>query len=302
MPVTNPADRIWLRSLGHDPDEIDAIVEPDVVAPEPSPEIPVVNPTPKTTGVGSFLREAAREFPSTAAGLAAAGKITALAAPLGIGAPIAGAIGGIGVGLGTRLLQDKLIEHALPESWEQSYKESQATDLAEHPVASTAGRLAASLPFLKPGLKPIGESLTTARKLITGKAKDITKQEAIGSGVTAFSAGLPVGMRAYLDPDASGTELALEGIAGSVLNTPTQLGGKLLRIPSPTDVPKNTIDPNKVLAQIGEENALERQFKAEVEAQPFMLQKRAQEAELLRAAQEAEALKRLKATSKSTTC
>jgi hypothetical protein len=227
--------------LGLNPDEL------DVVEIAPKPQAPLPEPRPEVSAKGAFFRELAREFPSTAIGL---GTGAALSGPL---TPIGGAIAGIAAGLGSRWAQDKAIEGLAPEEFTKAYKESEKQDFEQQGMASTLGRISASLPFLRPSIKGIKDASALVTKPFTKEGvKAITKDE-IGAGANMLlGGGIPASIRAMVDPGASGWEILAEGIGGAALNKSWGLGNRIgLHSPTPeAPAPPKPYDPAEDLAKI----------------------------------------------------
>jgi len=228
MPIYDPTLRAKLIQLGHDPDAADYADSGQ------APQQPTINsPQDQPSNTGSFLRSAARAFPSVAGGLAAGAKATALSSPLAA-IPVAGpfippAIGigtGILTAMGVRKAQDSLVlPNVLSPEQLQAYQRSESSDREVNPVASTAGEIAASGPFLAPSLK----ALPGAVRALGNPLRGIKPNQAdLGNLLNVGLGGaVPTATRYAADPEVTGKELLLEALGGVLMNRSTKLGQKI---------------------------------------------------------------------------
>lgn len=211
--------------------------------PLPADDDFLVRPVRVNPEAVSFISEAIKSSPSTAAGIAAASAATPLANRVRLIPGAVGQIGGaatqLGAGalaaIGTRLGQEAVLPEILPESLEQAYRVS-GEIAAENPNSALLGQIAGGAPFFRPGL-PINSTggARVAVPAITG---------AIGGGIE--------GANQIIEGDLDVQRLALATAASALMNRETALGAR--------------IGPNLVLP-----NAQTRLLPTELEAQGRLL-------------------------------
>lgn len=167
-----------------------------------------------------------------------------LAIPLILGA--AGAYGG-------SKLAAKSQEAVMPDSWKQQL----ATDVAEHPTASTVGSLA-TLPL--GGMNPskvgtIAAATGLGRKIMGLPISTIEKQALINSTVGATLGGVQEAVIAPLEGrDIDPRQLALNAAIGGMFTKPNTLGTKVFKF---HDLPSRTVDNPELLQQIQNKERLD---------------------------------------------
>lgn len=172
-------------------------------------------PQQKTSGLGTFFREAALSSPATIAGLGAGEAATAAAAPLGLAAPFVGLAAGGATALGVSYLGDKGMDeleqsHPIAKDIMKTLGIDSATRAAgrkEHEYAALAGQLASAGPFISPLAKNLG-------------------QRAMSGGIQA---GVGAGMRAATGEEQDWKKSAMEFAGGAAL--PGQLSKLGQKIP-----------------------------------------------------------------------
>lgn len=213
MPLTNFVDRYNARKIGLDPDSLEDIESVQ----QPESSNPIVNPTPKSEQQKNpFLSMAQEAGRNVLPGLAG-----------GVVGGLTGGLPGIIYGIGTAILakqtQDASVKAFAPENFSEEYTKSESQNYEQNPLSSTLGGIVGSGGgLMKPSinaLRPAGQGL---RNLITGSTVSPNQIAALtGAGL---GAGIPTGIRAYSDPNASLGELGLEAVGGLLMNSPTRLG------------------------------------------------------------------------------
>jgi hypothetical protein len=233
---------------------------------------PVQDPGALVVGGKAALRSAA----PLAAGLAAGSALAAKAGLAGaaIGGPVGGGIGfvggllvgGMAAGWAANKLQDAGIEQVIGKEGLDRLNQEQEAGRTAHPVASFAGELLPQLAVGRPNPKKIADAwrfvntLQGAKKAGTSIEKIIAtpegKQSLLALGDVVLGGGTQGSMEAIRqiqEGDFRPIRLMAEIMTGAILNDPTKLGAKLMRIKAPIDttpVPKiMTMDELKAEAQ-----------------------------------------------------
>jgi hypothetical protein len=153
-------------------------------------------PSDETSTLGAFTRSAGTGvLPAAGAGLAgslgwgAAARLAPRTRGASLLLPLAGsALAAYGGGTGTRLLQEGVVSAVAPEAG-QRLQELQQADVAQHPWASVAGRLAASIPTFMADPSNTMKALASIPALIRGTATQPQIQAASGAAIQAGLGG-----------------------------------------------------------------------------------------------------------------
>ena len=255
--LRNTSKKTVAPSKGFDPDEFlgktsapsksSSSIFGDKVSTQTLSDLVTGKEPPKTTGLGTFAREAGLNVPATMAGIGAGEFTTAVTAPvLGPAAPVAGLVVGGATAFGASYLGEAGMDELeamgpVAKKIMQTLGVDKATRKAgreEHEYAALSGQLASGGPFMSTAAKNVGQRL-------------------VGGGINV---GVGGGIRAAFGEDQDIKKSAIEFVAG--FTTPGTLSKTGERIPGvrktePTTTKKPTtpeeIDAFK--AKVKEEKA-----------------------------------------------
>lgn len=233
MPVFDPKKRVYLRSLGIDPDQVDEIDEAESNSIPTQPTSNVVKPNINPFGAArrEFIRSA---LPAVAGSSAAAftWPIAAGLAPTTGGASIAipfiaSALAGVGTAAGTRYAQEKVLPKILPQSEGEKYIRQQQEDIEQQKLATTLGGIGANLVGgFKPNIRNLLSVPGTVKTLAKGvkpSVEELANLANISAGAglpTAISVGGHLARGEEIDP----LYLALDMLGGALFSEPNIIG------------------------------------------------------------------------------
>jgi hypothetical protein len=269
MPLTPDEKQRLLLEQGLDPNKYDlepiggeapAVVAPKIDGGVTPPSLATESSNKPTTSArgafgATFAEGAATMVPAIAAGAAAG-------APFGgpVGAGVGAVVGGL-TGIASKYLGRKL----MPQSWEDYLETAEQ----EHPIASTAGGIASSLPFFNP-VKSVKEVGSLTKALATyprvGHMPLAAKQAAQNLAIsTGAMGGLYAGEQLVTGEPITAGGLAMSTLPGVISVTPTRLGRKAMRVRSPEDI-RSRQEAERVQTEEAQQEA---DFRSKVEPVEF---------------------------------